>query len=53
LFLIEMFKDFSLDGLNVKKGIPFLTKNLCIIQENDFWAVKMPKLSTISAVQNI
>jgi len=46
-----MFKHFSLDGLNFKKGLSFLTVNNSIIQENDFWAVKMPKLSLTDAMQ--
>ena len=39
-----MFKHFSLDGLNFKKGISFLTVNPSIIQDNDFWAVKIAKI---------
>jgi len=45
LFLIglECSKHFSLDGLNIEKGISLLIVDPNIIQENDFWAVKMPK----------
>ena len=50
MFLIGMFRHFSLDGLNLKKGISFLTVNHSIIQENDFWAVKVPKLSLTDAM---
>ena len=41
-----MVKHVSLDGLNLKKGISFLTVNHSIIQENDFLGCKNAKIIT-------